>query len=84
MTDVFELIEVDAEGNLIKRQSIQQLTLRVNDTDVIPKGFGKGAEAYIIEICNAAICNGKGEWYGMKDGTIVKGTPGQTWAEMFA
>lgn len=84
MTDVFELIEVDAEGNLTKRQSVQQLTLRVNSDEFIPKGFGKGAEVYIIDLCNGALCDGKGNWYGMKDGNVVSGTAGQTWAAMFA
>lgn len=84
MTDVFELINVGADGTLINRKSVQQLTIRANSDEVIPKDFGKGAEVYIIDLCNAAICDGKGNWYGMKDGSVVSGTAGQTWAAMFA
>ena len=85
MTGLYEIIEVDADGKILSKKSIDAPTMRVNSNEYIPGGCEKGAEAYIVELCNAAICDGKGKWYGMKkDGSIVSGEAGKTWAQMFA
>lgn len=85
MTGLYEIIEVDATGKILSKKSIDAPTLRVNSDEYIPDGCEKGAEVYIIDLCNAAISDGKGNWYGIYEGrNIVSGKAGQTWAQMFA
>lgn len=77
MTKVFEIVVY--ENGRQKIDHDQKPSLRVTSDEVIPAGLGKGSEAYIIDKVNAAVCDGRDNWYG-KGGKSA--SAGQTWAEL--
>ena len=80
MTKVFEEVAVDAAGNVLTLEHVQKPSLRVTSDDIIPKGLGKGSEAYVIDRSTAAFCDGRDNWH-TPDGKSA--TAGQTWAELY-
>ena len=83
MASQVTIVEVDSSGNLTHIVETPVWTLRVNSEDYAPKNAPKGSEVFIIDLQEAAFCDGKGNWYGYRDGGVVSITGGQTWAELY-
>lgn len=75
MTTVFEKITVDANGNITSCEHVQAVTLRVMSDEIMPKGCGRGTEAFIIDKCAAAFCDGNDTWYGTGGRSAKAGQP---------
>lgn len=85
MTQVFEIVTTDAEGNVLNQDHVQMPSLRVTSDEIIPK-LGKGSEAYIIDKVDAAVSNGPDKETGVYTWTGSNGktaAAGQPWAALF-
>jgi len=80
MTDVFDIIKVDADGNVTERKKCTAPSVRVLSTEIMPKNYCLGAEAFIVDKMDVAFSDGKGNWYRKADTPVVAGNP---WSALF-
>lgn len=85
MTKVFEVVQVDDTGKITHCEHCQATTLRVMSHEIMPKGCGRGTEAFIIDKIDAAFCDGNDNWYAMgADGGVKTAKAGQPWSALFS
>lgn len=75
MTNVFETIKTDAEGNVLSMKSTQEPSIRVRSDQIMPKGMALGTAVFIVDKMDIAMSDGRDNWYREKDKPVPAGQP---------
>lgn len=76
-------IKTDETGKITESCLVSIHDIPVVSTEIIPKGCGRYARAFVIDKMDIAICDGNDTWYVGEPGKVVSAKAGQPWSDLF-